>query len=318
MLILSDVSSIRLGIYMNYKKIFRSRNLRQRIMKWLSFVPDSKMLPLQYRIKLKRWPDLKNPARFSEKIQLYKMFYRNPVLGECVDKLHVRDFVGRKGLASTLPKLYGTYEKAEDIDFSSLPSRFVIKTNDGGGGDNIVICRDKSELDIPSTVKTVNSWLDKKKNNAGREWAYTRIPKSLIIVEEFLENVDNPEGGLEDFKFFCFNGKPFCLAHDAERYIGHKRNFYDLDWNNLHIGSDCENYEGDAPRPVNLDEMIKVAGILSEDFPFVRVDLYSVGGKVYFGELTFYPWSGYVQYDPDDFDLLLGRQFDLSTILPRN
>lgn len=298
---------------MDYKKIFRSRNLRLKLLKCLSFIPDKTMLSIQYRIKLKRFPNLKNPKRFTEKVLVYKMKYRNPLLPVLVDKHRVREYLEKRGLGGMLPESYGVFKRAEDIDFEKLPQRFVIKTNDGGGGNNIVICRDKSRLDVPETIRKVNSWLNVKKVNAGREWAYTGMPESLIIVEEFLENPDNPEGGLEDFKFFCFDGKPFCVVHDGDRYIGHKRNFYDLEWNNLNIGSDCDNFAEDAPKPENLQKMIDLASKLSEGFPFVRVDLYSVGDKVYFGEMTFYPWSGYVQYDPDEFDFTLGEQFDITS-----
>lgn len=300
---------------MNYKKLFKSRQTRQRIMRILSFVPDKTMLKIQYRMKLNRPLNLNNPERYTEKLQLYKLYYRNPDLGRCVDKFEVRNYIREKGIEIKFPILYGVFSKAEEIDFNSLPEKFVIKTNDGGGGDNIIICRDKKKLDIAQSIKTLNSWLNKKNNNAGREWAYTQINKSLIIVEEFLENKDNPEGGLEDFKFFCFDGEPFCVVHDGDRYIGHKRNFYDLEWNNLHISSDCENFEKEVPKPKNLEKMINLAKELSEGFPYVRVDLYSVEDKVYFGELTFYPWSGYVQYRPDEFDFRLGKMFNTSSFL---
>lgn len=300
---------------MDYKKIIKSRTLRHKILKLLLFIPDKLMLRMQYGIKLRRNINLSDPKRFTEKLQLYKLYYRNPVLPVCVDKYRVREFIKEKGLEASLPLLYGVYEKGEDIDFDKLPERFVIKTNDGTGGNNIIICRDKKELDIPSTVKKLDSWLDLKSVNAGREWAYTGIPKSVIIIEEYLENSENPDAGLEDYKIFCFDGEPYCIVHDGERYIGHKRNFYDLDWHNLHIGSDCESFGNDAPRPDTLGEMLHVARVLSSGFPFVRVDLYSVGGKVYFGEMTFYPWSGYVQYDPDEFDFRLGSRFDVSSFM---
>lgn len=301
---------------MNYKKIFKSRQLRHKILKFLSFIPDEPMLKIQYGIKLKRLPNLRNPRRFTEKIQLYKLHYRNDELPVCVDKYRVRKYIQDKGLSDILPQLYGVYNKAEEIDFRALPPKFVIKTTDGGGGNNILICRNKSQLDLTSSIRMVNSWLNVKSINAGREWAYTGMPESLIIVEEFLENEHNPEGGLEDFKIFCFNGEPYCIVHDGDRYIGHKRNFYDLEWNNLEIGSDCRSFEAAVPRPSNLNDMLDVARLLAGKFPFVRVDLYSVNDKVYFGELTFYPWSGYVQFDPDEFDFRLGDNFDISSFVP--
>lgn len=302
---------------MNYKRVIKSQKLRHNLLKLFSFLPDKLMLKIQYRIKLSRRLNLDNPQRYTEKLQLYKLYYRDDRLPVAVDKFKVREFVEEKGLGKILNKLLGVYDTGENIDFSVLPDKFVIKTNDGGGGDNIIICRDKEALDKNEAVKKINSWLNKKNINAGREWAYTQIPNSLIIVEEFLENKSNPEGGLEDFKIFCFNGRPFCVVHDGDRFIGHKRNFYNLNWENLHIGSDCENFPSDSPKPELFEEMMEISKILSEGFPFVRVDLYQANNKVYFGELTFYPWSGYVQFDPDKFDFELGKQFDVTSFMQK-
>ena len=290
---------------MDYKKILRSQKVRFLILKFLSFVPNSIMLKLQYRIKMGFKLNLANPQRFTEKLQWYKIHYRNKLMGICVDKYEVRKYVESKGLDNTLNKLYCVCSDPDEIDFAALPDRFVIKTTDGG--ENIFICRDKSSLDVPQLKKTLLSWKDKKNVNPGREWAYTLIKQSRYIVEEYLENEVNPEAGISDYKFFCFNGKPHCIAYDIDRYIGHKRNFYDIEWNNLHVSTDCDTFDDNlVPRPEGLEDMCKVAEILSKDFPFVRVDLYYIKGKVYFGELTFYPWSGYVKFSPEEFDYQLG------------
>ena len=160
---------------MDYKKIIKSQKLRFFILRLMKFMPDSLMLRLQYRIKLGRKLNLKAPERFTEKIQWYKLNYRNPLMGRCVDKYAVREYVKSKGLENTLTVLYGVYDNAEDIDFTLLPQKFVIKSTDGGGGENIFICKDKSKLDIPQVVKAISGWKNKKNINAGREWAYTCI-----------------------------------------------------------------------------------------------------------------------------------------------
>lgn len=294
---------------MNYKRIIKSRQQRFAILKTLSWVPDCIMLRVQYRIQNGRWPNLKYPKRYTEKLQLYKMRYRNPVLHKCVDKYEVRKYVERKGLSNKLNKLYGVYSKAEDIDFKKLPNRFVIKTTDGGGGNTIIICNDKSKLDIPSTIQKVNSWLNASRANAGREWAYVDIEKSQIIIEEYLENSVNPDAGIEDFKILCFNGEPKYIIVDKDRYIDHKRNFYTIDWKRVDVDTDHEQFYEDYPQPNNLDEMLDIARKLSKEFPHVRVDLYNIDGRILFGELTFYPWSGYVQFTPDEFDFHLGSLF---------
>ena len=294
-----------------YQRIFRSRKTRMAILKALSFVPDTVMLALQYRIKLKRWPDFKHPTRWTEKLQVYKMQYRDPVLHTCVDKYEVRNYVRQKGLESILTQLYGVYETAEEMDLNQLPDRFVLKTTDGGGGNNVILVQDKNQLDIVSTRQRLNSWLNIKDINAGREWAYTGIRKSQIIAEELLINPVHPEAGVEDFKILCFHGEPKYIIVDKDRYIDHKRNFYTPDWKKVDVTTDHDQFEDSYPKPKNLDKMLDIARTLSESFPFVRVDLYNIEGKIYFGELTFYPWSGYVQFTPDEFDTTLGQMMNL-------
>ena len=119
---------------------------------------------------------------------------------------------------------------------------------------------------------------------------------------------------MNDYKIFCYDGVPKYIVVDVDRYIGHKRNFYDSEWNNLHIGSDCPASDRKIEKPIGFDHMMEIAAKLSEGFPFVRVDLYNNDGEIYFGELTFYPWSGYVQFDPDEFDGKLGESFVLPGI----
>lgn len=296
-----------------YQNILKSRQTRFAILKALSFLPDSIMLPLQYRIKTGRWPNLKHPQRWTEKIQLYKMLYRNPSLPKCVDKYKVRNFVEERGLSIILNELYGIYENANEIDFEKLPEKFVIKTTDGGGGNNVLLIHDKKKLDIKAIQAEVNSWLNIKDINAGREWAYTEIDKSRIIIEELLINKNNPKAGIEDFKILCFHGEPHYIIVDKDRYINHKRNFYTTSWTKVDVTTDHKQFEPDYPKPDNLVEMLDVARKLSDGFPFVRVDLYNVDGKIYFGELTFYPWTGYVQFTPDKFDFTLGKLMDCSS-----
>ncbi len=298
---------------MDYKKIFRNQKVRFAILRALSFVPDKWMLSLQYYMKLGRKLNLRSPERFTEKLQLYKIAYRNELLHKCVDKYEVRQYVSSAGLPDILNELYGVYDDCKDIDLDSLPDSFVVKTTDGGGGENIIICKDKSALDRSAFYSVLESWKNKKDINPGREWAYTGISGSRYIVERMLENEDNPEAGINDYKFLCFNGKPEVIVYDTDRYIGHKRNFYDIGWNRIDVSSDCPQCVNDIPRPAGLDEMLAVAARLAESFPFVRVDLYYVSGRVVFGELTFYPWSGYVQFTPDSFDFRLGEYFDVTS-----
>ena len=297
---------------MNYKKILKTPAMRSAALNMLKFLPDAPMLKLQYRIKLGRKLNLDNPVRFSEKLQWYKIHYRNPIMHQCVDKYKVREYVKSKGLEGILVPLYAHYDSIEHVEWNKLPDQFVIKTQNGGGGLNVVVCSDKSKINISE----INQKLQCKKkgsNYGGREWAYYGS-EAGIVIEKMLINREKPEAGVNDYKFFCYSGHAKYIIVDVDRYIGHKRNFYDRDWNNLHVTSDCPASDREISKPENLDEMLKVAEKLSEDFPYVRVDLYSVDGNVYFGELTFYPWSGYVQYTPDEADFWFGEEFILTKL----
>lgn len=298
----------------DYKKIIENQTTRFFILKCLRFIPDKIMLQWQYKLKLGRKIDFKKPKRFTEKIQLYKMYYRNPLLSKCVDKFLVRDYVKQKGLENILNELYVVADEANEIDYSKLPDKFVIKTTDGSGGENIIICTDKKELDQEICNRNLNHWKNKKSINAGREWAYTGIKKSRIIVEKYLENSKNLKSGVEDYKFLCYQGIPKYVIIDKNRYINHQRNFYTIDKKNLYVSSDHDQFDENYDWPENYEDMVKIASKLSEDFPFVRVDLYNIDGKIIFGELTFYPWSGYVQFSPDSFDFELGSHFNIDTI----
>ena len=295
----------------NYKKIFKSAKLRRFILNSLRIVPNSLMLKIQYKIKLKRKLNIKSPERFTEKIQWYKLNYKNPIMHKCVDKYEVRKYVESLGLERILVKLYKKYDSVEEIDWDDLPNQFVLKTTHGGGGLNVLVCENKKDINYKEVQeKLLLGNKPFKSRSGGREWAYYGL-KPGIVVEELLINKENPTAGINDYKILCFNGKPSYIIVDIDRYVGHKRNFYDIEWNNLYITSDCPASNRNIEKPDNLDEMLNIAAKLSKDFPFVRVDLYNVDGKVYFGELTFYPWSGYVQFEPDEFDYLLAKPLHL-------
>lgn len=295
------------------KKVHRRRWLYL-LAKLLRFVPDPLMLKIQYFIKLKRRLNLKDPERFTEKIQYYKAYYRNEEMLDCVDKYLARGYVKKKmGTDRYLNELYQVCDKAGEIDFDALPSKFVIKTTDGGNGDNVLICTDKDSLDRDETVALVNSWRNKQYYVISREWAYKGARKSRVIVEKLLESDENRDGAIDDYKFLCYDGKFKYLWVDKDRYSGHKRGFWDENLSFLKdVRSDCPTFDVPCALPENIREMIAVAEKLAAGFPFVRVDLYNVKGRIVFGELTFYPWSGYVKYSPDSFDFELGQPFSLA------
>ena len=297
---------------MDYKKIIRSQKLRFKILHAFDWLPDSIMLRMQYRIKMGFWPDFKHPKRYTEKLQLYKMYYRNKTMWQCVDKFDVRKYVEKKGLGNILTTLYGVYNKPQEIDFNVLPNKFIIKKTDGGGGLNVILVKDKRTADYDDIMKKLTFWTGTiiKKYSSGREWAYTGIKQSRIIIEELLEDDRNEDGSIEDYKMMCFNGKFKSLWIDKNRYSDHHRGFWDENLQFLpEVSSDHDTFTTPPVLPSNMDEMVRVAEKLSEDFPYARIDLYNIKGKIYFGEVTFYPWSGYVKFHPDEFDFTLGSYF---------
>ena len=300
---------------MDYKKILKSQQLRFTILRLLIWVPDSIMLRIQYRIKNGFWPDFNKPRRFTEKLQLYKMKYRNPVIHQCVDKYEVRKYVESKGLGYILNEIYGVYDRPDLINFENLPNRFVLKTTTGGGGLNVIIVKDKTTCNIEELTKKLSLW--ESSNNigalAGREWAYKKC-KPRIIVEKLL--VDSSAPSLIDYKFFCFNGVPAYCQVITGRWGTECIDFFDKNWNHQNFvglnsltGPILGNANIELQKPSNYEEMWMLAGQLASDFPFVRVDLYSILGKTIFGELTFYPASGYGLFKPDKTDFELGALF---------
>lgn len=294
---------------MNYKNLIPNQDLRLRILKLTDFLPDKFMIKLQYRIATGRKLNLKKAVRFTEKLQWYKLYYRDPLMTQCSDKYSVREYVKSKGYGDILVPLYGVYECPEEIDFDKLPNKFVLKTTNGSHTN--IFCEDKSKLDIESTRKTLNKWLNTWNGKVGREWSYYNI-KPRIICEKYLDKDENND--LIDYKFFCFNGEPFCLYVIVERYLedGMKLGIYDTNFKKLpYRRSDIRGLTYDVVKPKNFEKMVEIARNLSKDFPHVRVDLYNVDGEIFFGELTFYDGSGYKGYVPDEFDFILGEKFKL-------
>lgn len=272
------------------------------------FLPDRMVVMLQYRVKVGRWPDLKQPKRFSEKIAWYKLNYRDERMTRCVDKHQEKSYLEEKGLGEYVPKTLQVGDSIDDIDFDALPEQFIIKCNNGYG--NNVIVRDKSKMNKADIFKTFNEWRVPSPIVFGREWAFFDV-ESKIMVEELLVSHDGSQKELNDYKVMCFNGEPRVVWVDTNRSTDHKRNFYDVEWNPLDVESDCPVSRDAIPRPDGFGKMLEIARRLSKDFPFVRVDFYDVNNRVYIGEMTFYPWSGCVNFKPDDFDFKLGEMFQL-------
>ncbi|NMA31053.1 MAG: carbonic anhydrase [Candidatus Methanofastidiosa archaeon] len=264
---------------------------------------------LQYWIKTGRKLNLKDPKRFTEKLQWYKLYYRNPLMTQCVDKYEVRDYVVSKGYKDILVPLYGVYENVEEIDFDLLPNKFVLKTTNGSHTN--LFCEDKKKLNLKDTKVVLHDWLTKRTSKAGREWPYYGV-KPRIICEKYLEKDKNND--LVDYKFICFNGKVSCLFINAERFSDENMKFgiYSRDFQHMpYKRKGLRDTDSLVEKPINYEKMLEIAEVLSRDFPHVRVDLYNIDGKIYFGEMTFFHGSGYIDFEPDEFDFLLGEKFNL-------
>ena len=251
--------------------------------------------------------DLDNPQTFSEKQQWYKLNAKDPLMQTCADKYAVRDYLEQKGYGYLLNDLLGVYEGVNDIKLKELPERFVLKGAHGSGFN--VIVKDKSKLNWKQTKMMMNSWLHQNIAWGGREWVYMDMPRR-IIAEKYLED---ETGELRDYKFFCFNGKPQFMQLEVGRYTDHNtRNFYDMDWNLMPFGKELpHNPNIKIEKPQMFEEMKKIAEDLCQPFQFVRVDLYQVCGKIYFGELTFFPAGGAPDFVPTEYDAIVGNMWEL-------
>ncbi|WP_171025889.1 ATP-grasp fold amidoligase family protein [Clostridium sp. BSD2780061688st1 E8] len=251
--------------------------------------------------------DLENPQTYNEKLQWMKVYWRDERVPICVDKYRVREYVKAKGLEHILIDLIGVYERVSQIDFDTLPQKFVLKANHGSGWN--ILCEDKDKLDRRATRLLLDRWLHDNYYYHGYEWVYKDI-RPAIVCEAFLE--DTSEGGLKDYKIFCFDGAPRLIQVDIDRAQNHRRNIYDLNWNYVPVSIKYPTDPGfKVEKPSRLEEMLDYARVLSQDFPHVRVDFYQHEERVYFGELTFIHGSGYEKFTPPEYGKQLGDWFTL-------
>lgn len=270
----------------------------------LNYIPDKIYLKIMYRELLEKKLDLKNPRTFNEKIQWLKLYDRKNIYVNMVDKLVAKNYVKNISEEINIIPTLGVWKCFDEIDFDTLPDSFVLKcTHDSGG---IAICKNKREFNINEAKNKINKNIKKNFFYYGREWPYKMV-KPQIIAEEYLE--DRSTRDLKDYKFFCFNGEVKCFKIDINRFLNHRANYYDVRGNLLPFGEESlpPDYEANIQMPKNLSKMIELAEKISEDIPFLRVDFYEVNGKIFFGELTFYPASGFGKFTNELWDKKLGE-----------
>lgn len=289
--------------------------MRLKLLELLSFVPDKWMVKIQYRLKTGRKLNLKNPLRFTEKLQWIKLYDKNPLMVQCVDKYDVREYVKSKGLEKNLIPCYGVYNSGDEIDWDKLPDQFVMKDTLGGGGTSVIVVADRSSEDIEKLKAKCREWtsIDARKRGAGREWPYYSGKNHRIIIEKFIES-DKKDGGLIDYKFMCLNGEIGCVYVLCDRNLanGAQCGIFDHDFNLLPYSEDDERpLTRKIDKPLNYDRMCAMARLLSREFTEARIDLYNQNGMILFGEITFFDSSGYMVFEPDEFDFILGEKMKL-------
>ena len=278
----------------------------------LRLLNDRTLVRLEFIYNHGKFLNLANPKTFNEKIQWIKLYDRNPLMTLYADKYEVRKIVEKKIGPHVLNELYGVFESPDEIDFDSLPESFVLKATHGSGWN--IIVKNKSVLKRKKAKKRMKKWLGRSFYTKKREWAYKDIlPR--IVCEKYMQNED---GSLNDYKFYCFNGEPLFIQADFNKYSGHGRAFYDSEWQKLDFflakNRKVRRYEEDFKRPDSLTDMVQIAGALSSDFAFARVDLYEFEGKTVFGEVTFYPKNGGGRFSPEYWDAEFGDLLRLSEV----
>lgn len=274
-------------------------------------IPDRIYLQIVYFRHFKKFIDFDNPKTFNEKIQWLKLNYRKEEYTNLVDKYRVKQYITKLiGEEYVIPTL-GVWKNVDDIDFKSLPEKFVLKCNNDSGG--IVICKNKKDFD---EAKAKSFLKERLKNNGywyGREWPYKNV-KPCIIAEKYME--DSISKDIKDYKFFCFNGSMEFFDIDIDRFIEHRSNYYDRNGNFLPFGKTyCPpDYTKKIEMPKNLDKMIELAETISHNTVLSRIDFYEIDGQVYFGEITFYPGSGFSPFTDEKWDYKLGDMIDLPNI----
>jgi hypothetical protein len=264
-------------------------------------IDDKTFNQIHYFQKFHRFINYDRPVTFNEKIQYLKIYGKLEKYGPLVDKYTARDYVTIKTGGQYLNQLIGVYRDISEINFDDLPQKFVLKATHGSKWN--IICKDKSELDLDFVKTQCRSWLGTNYYWQAREPVYKHIPPRLIC-ENYLES--EPDGTLNDYKFYCFHGRVSYIEVDADRYTGHKRNMYDPDWNLCPFRIIYPSIDHAIKKPECLQEMINLAELLARDFPFVRVDLYNAANRIIFGELTFIPGGGIAKFIPDKWDKIFG------------
>lgn len=272
---------------------------------------DKLYLSLRYRLKMGKWINWKNPVTYNEKLQWLKIYNRREGYTKLVDKYdvkeHVRKLIGDEYVIPTL----AVWDNVDDIDFNQLPDQFVLKTTHSGGNTGVVICRDKNSFDMEAAKLKLSKSLKHDIYTSFREWPYKNV-RPRIIAEKFIS--DNIHSDLIDYKFYCFDGVPKVLVVATGRNVNLCFDYYDMDFNHLPFRQGGPNSSCHIEKPRDMDKMIKLAEELSKGMPHVRIDMFNVNSRIYFGEYTFFDSSGMAEFDPEEWDYNFGQFIKLPSL----
>ena len=273
-----------------------------------SRMPADEFLKKMYKIKMGKELNLDHPVGYTEKLQWLKLYDHRPEYTTMVDKYEVKEYVAQRIGEQYVIPLLGVWESADEIDFDALPERFVLKTTHDSGA--LIICKDKQTLDVEKAKKTVNHYLKRCYYDCNREWPYKNV-KPRVIAEAYMEDSTYKE--LRDYKFFTFGGVPKVLYIAQGRGRGEPTvaDFFDMDFQHLPFTIDHDMAEVPPQKPACFEEMKRLAEILSQGTPQLRVDFYEVDGRVYFGEMTFFHCSGFDGFHPEEWDRIFGDWVEL-------
>lgn len=272
--------------------------------------PDKLFLKVKFRLTMGYWMDFNNPKTYNEKLQWLKLNDKHPEYTKMVDKVTAKDYVasivGEKYIIPTL----GVWNSVDEIDWEDLPNQFVVKSAGDSGG--VVVCKDKSNLNIEAAIKKLKTLGGRDYTCASKEYPYKNV-SHRYIAEEYMEDESGYE--LKDYKIFCFDGEAkFLFVATGRQQNDTRFDFYDTNFNHLPLTNGHANADVWPVKPDNFEEMLEVASKLSKGIPHVRVDLYNINGKIYFGELTFFHWSGMVPFEPIEWDYTFGEYLHLPNL----
>lgn len=284
------------------------RGLAIKVLQWISpLIKSNKTyLKMRFRLFMGVWPNLDNPSTFNEKLNWMKLYYHLPIFTKLVDKYEVKPIVSKLIGEEHVIHTLGVWDRVDEIDFDSLPDKFVLKcTHDSGG---LIVCKDKLKLDVQAAKQKLHRALKTNYYNISREWGYKYV-KPRIIAEEYME--DCVTHSLDDYKFFCFNGKAKVMFVGTDRSTDVKFDFFDQYGKHLDILNGHPQAKVAPILPPTFSKMVELAELLSTGYPYMRVDLYDVDGRIYFGEYTLYHFGGTMPFSPAIWDEKMGDWIEL-------